>query len=241
MMSRINLLLGGLLVIVVAFSAWVRIDFTVPNIEILPDMKYTAAWQSFSPNPLFKDGKTLQAPVRGTIARGEHPLPFNSSKEDALRAGEELQNPWKNPAPKPQSPSESARKPSTPPAKSDEAPKPEASPVPAVSGPSPMEQSIVRGNRLFRIYCVACHGGTGLGDGLVAQRGFPPPPSLVTGKSLQMKDGQLFHILTYGQGAMAPFAGQISQEQRWDLVSFVRDLQKKNAPTAPGTTPGTTP
>lgn len=238
MMSRINLLLGGLLVIVVAFSAWVRIDFTVPNIEILPDMKYTAAWLSYSPNPLFKDGKTLQVPVLSTIARGEHPLHFTPSKEDALRAGEELQNPWKSPAPKPPISSEiPAKKQSDQPAKPLEEPKPGSNQVPPDLSPSPMEQSIARGGRLFRIYCVACHGGSGLGDGLVAQRGFPPPPSLMTGKSLQMKDGQVFHILTYGQGVMAPFAGQISQEQRWDLVSFIRDLQKKNASATPGATP----
>ena len=40
-----------------------------------------------------------------------------------------------------------------------------------------------------------------------------------------MKDGQLFHILTYGQGSMADFAGQLSPEQRWDAINFVRTMQ----------------
>ena len=50
---------------------------------------------------------------------------------------------------------------------------------------------------------------------------------MLTGKSLQMKDGQLFHILTYGQGSMSPFAAQLSRDSRWDVINFVRDMQQK--------------
>lgn len=250
-MTRINQILTLLLILVVGLAAWVRIDFTVPNIEILPDMKYTVAWQSYAPNPVFADGKTMQAPVAGTIARGERPLHYSASKEDAVRAGEELKNPYHLPTPEsgaaPGEPSQTAE--SSPKESSPKNPKPEegskdptsnqgTQPVTATTPEiSALERSIERGAERFRIYCVACHGPKGMGDGLVAQRGFPPPPSLLTGKSVQMKDGQLFHILTYGQGSMAPFAGQIAQERRWDLINFIRDLQKNNPPTATGTTP----
>ena len=47
-----------------------------------------------------------------------------------------------------------------------------------------------------------------------------------------MKDGQLFHILTYGQGSMAPMAAQLSRDRRWDVINFVRSLQKGVASTA---------
>ena len=49
-----------------------------------------------------------------------------------------------------------------------------------------------------------------------------------------MKDGQLFHILTYGQNNMASYAGQISRDDRWNVIAYVRSLQAKVAPTAPG-------
>ena len=84
-----------------------------------------------------------------------------------------------------------------------------------------------RGGELFQIFCVVCHGPQGLGDGPVTKRGCPPPPSLLTGKSVQMKDGQLFHILTYGQGGMASYASQISPADRWHVINHVRSMQAK--------------
>lgn len=42
-----------------------------------------------------------------------------------------------------------------------------------------------------------------------------------------MKDGQLFHILSYGQGSMSSFAPQLSHARRWDVINFIRDLQSK--------------
>ncbi len=86
-----------------------------------------------------------------------------------------------------------------------------------------------RGAEVFRIFCTSCHGGGGAGDGVVAARGFPPPPSMLTGKSVQMKDGQLFHILTYGQGSMTSFAAQLTPDRRWDVINYVRSLQQQAA------------
>ena len=88
-------------------------------------------------------------------------------------------------------------------------------------------RAIERGAQIYRVCCTVCHGPQGLGDGLVTKRGFPPPPSLLTGKSVQMKDGQLFHILTYGQGGMASYASQISPDDRWKAIVYVRNLQAK--------------
>lgn len=41
-----------------------------------------------------------------------------------------------------------------------------------------------------------------------------------------MKDGQLFHILTYGQGNMPSYATQLSREDRWRVIVHVRSLQQ---------------
>jgi hypothetical protein len=48
-----------------------------------------------------------------------------------------------------------------------------------------------------------------------------------------MKDGQLFHILTYGQASMPDFTGQLSPARRWDGVNYIRNLQANSA--APST------
>jgi mono/diheme cytochrome c family protein len=86
-----------------------------------------------------------------------------------------------------------------------------------------------RGASIFANYCQACHGPGGKGDGLAAQRGVPPPPSLLAEKALRLKDGQIFHILTYGQANMASYASQLAREDRWHVILHVRALQKQAA------------
>ncbi len=84
-----------------------------------------------------------------------------------------------------------------------------------------------RGAFVFSAFCQQCHGPTGLGDGPVARAGFPPPPSLMLDKTRQMPDGQIFHVLTFGQGNMPGHAPQISEEDRWKAVGHIRVLQQK--------------
>lgn len=81
------------------------------------------------------------------------------------------------------------------------------------------------GATVYRVNCAMCHGSQGHGDGPETKRGVPPPPSLITGKSIQMRDGQLMHVLTYGQGGMAAFGSQLTLDERWHVIAFVRELQ----------------
>lgn len=85
--------------------------------------------------------------------------------------------------------------------------------------------ALVRGAFIFNNYCIVCHGTAGLGDGPVTKRGVPPPPSFLLDNALNMKDGQMFHILTLGQKNMASYASQITQEDRWKVIRYVRTLQ----------------
>ena len=61
--------------------------------EYMPNMVYSLAYDSFAPNPVTRDGLTLQRPVRGSIPRGYLPLHYAATPEDAERAGRELRNP----------------------------------------------------------------------------------------------------------------------------------------------------
>jgi mono/diheme cytochrome c family protein len=89
-----------------------------------------------------------------------------------------------------------------------------------------------RGAFVFANFCAECHGATATGNGPVIQRGYPAPPSLLTGKAVSNKDGQLFHILTYGQNNMPSYASQISRQDRWDVITYVRSLQAAQPQTA---------
>lgn len=90
------------------------------------------------------------------------------------------------------------------------------------------EELATSGRELYGIYCTACHGSGGDGDGQVTRRGMTRPPSLHAARALGMADGEMFHVLTHGQGNMASHAAQLSPSERWAVVSHVRRLQERS-------------
>ena len=58
------------------------------------DMYYSKAYETYSPNKNFKDGKNLQKPIEGTISREFTPYPFKDKFGDKTKAGELLKNPF---------------------------------------------------------------------------------------------------------------------------------------------------
>jgi mono/diheme cytochrome c family protein len=91
-------------------------------------------------------------------------------------------------------------------------------------------ENLKRGQTQYNIYCVNCHGNFADGDGNLAGK-LPSPPSLHTQKSLNATDGSYYHILAEGQNsAMPAFDKQISRDDRWRIVQYIRALQRaKNA------------
>ncbi len=87
--------------------------------------------------------------------------------------------------------------------------------------------ALARGAAMFATDCEICHGPAGKGDGTVAQRGFPTPPSLLAPNALRLADGQIFHIITYGQNNMPSYASQIDRDDRWKAILYVRSLQRR--------------
>jgi hypothetical protein len=61
--------------------------------DYMPDMYYSNAYESYSPNPNFSDGMTMRMPVEGTVSRDMVPFPWEKNEEDRLAAGEALSNP----------------------------------------------------------------------------------------------------------------------------------------------------
>lgn len=193
MITKLNIVLMLLFVLLVGTVFLVRRDYTERNIEILPGMVAHVAYPALSGNSATRDGKLMQAPVEGTVARGYAPVPYQATPADARRAGEELRNPL-----------------------------PTADSV----------ATVVRGATVFATMCAPCHGLTGTGDGIIPQRGFPPPPSLFAEQAMKMKDGQMFHVITFGQANMPALAAQVGRDDRWRVISYIRSLQlQHNAST----------
>ena len=94
---------------------------------------------------------------------------------------------------------------------------------------SPIENSdkhIARGEWVYRNYCQVCHGMIGLGDGPVTKQGVPPPPSLLSDTVKNMKDGQLYFIISNGKGNMASYRSQVQREDRWKVIQYLRTMEK---------------
>lgn len=182
---KLNIFLALALVLCIAYGLLVRSQPSRPNVEVLPEMVRTVAYKAYSANPNFADGKTLQEPPPDTIPRGFRSVELQGSEAGAVRAGEELSNPYN------------------------------------------FEDlaAFTRGAFVFRTWCLPCHGATGRGDGPVAMHGFPAPPPFNSEKTLALKDGRMFHILTFGQKNMPSYASQVAEEDRWKAIIYVRSLQ----------------
>lgn len=100
----------------------------------------------------------------------------------------------------------------------------------------PNEPMMLRGQRQFNIYCAPCHGSSGYGNGMVAVRAeallegtWTPPANLhdkvVTGRPV----GHIFNTITNGIRNMPPYGPQITVEDRWAIVLYVRALQRSQA------------
>jgi mono/diheme cytochrome c family protein len=84
-----------------------------------------------------------------------------------------------------------------------------------------------RGAERYHIYCTPCHDARGDGKGILFQRGNIPTASFHQEKILKYPDGQIFDVITNGVGLMAGYKWPIPPADRWAIVAYVRDLQRK--------------
>ncbi len=93
----------------------------------------------------------------------------------------------------------------------------------------PTKENIELGQRKFLTYCSPCHGNFGDGDSRLNGQ-FPNPPTLHSNRARDFSDGLIYHIMTNGQNIMPSYASQITREERWAIVNYIRVLQRaKNA------------
>jgi mono/diheme cytochrome c family protein len=86
--------------------------------------------------------------------------------------------------------------------------------------------SISRGETLFTINCIMCHGETGEGNGPVSGLIANKPANLTLDVTQNKSDGSLFLTLTNGvDGRMPPMVENLTVRDRWDVVNYIRTLQ----------------
>jgi mono/diheme cytochrome c family protein len=182
------------------------------------EMAREPSYRPLEPSSSFADGRSARPLVPGTLPRGR-PLDdaalVNGRKQALAKA----------------SPSASA------------------GPAPATGNPLRLEdfvttfpfpiteEGLIRGRERFTIFCAVCHGPVGNGNGIIVERGYLKPPSYHTDNSrgferwslkVPLRDapvGYYFEVVTQGYGGMPDYATQVSPEDRWKIIAYIRSLQ----------------
>ena len=210
-----------------------------PRLSIWWDMDYQPKFkpQTATSDSLFNDGRSMRKALPGTIARGmldddlryyrgiERELDFASN----TRANTQFVNLLQNEADAQGQAGEEGEQ--------------EAPPEPEWTTTIPEQVEISaatmdRGHQRFNIYCATCHGRDGEGKGLITLRAqalqqgsWVPPTSLFTDDVRKQPVGKLFRTISHGVRRMPGYAQQISVDDRWAIVMYVRALQRQRAAT----------
>jgi mono/diheme cytochrome c family protein len=87
------------------------------------------------------------------------------------------------------------------------------------------EATIERGQERYNVYCTPCHSRVGNGDGMIVQRGYRPAGNFHTDRLRNAPLGHFFAVITNGYGAMPDYSAQLTPEDRWAVVAYIRALQ----------------
>jgi mono/diheme cytochrome c family protein len=211
----IFLLLGVLMIAALGFRGS---KSTAPPLEIFPDMVRQPKVRPQAPLGFFADNRGMRPPVAGTI-----PMGYQMPRAGAPPAG--VGTPDAAPGRPYDDISFSAGTDYMSTGKMGAA---WGTRIPVEVTPQFME----RGAERYAINCAICHGATGAGDGIIKQYGMATIVSLVDDRITNMPDGQIFDTITHGRNTMMSYGGQVTVNDRWAIIAYLRALQRSQRATA---------
>ena len=84
-----------------------------------------------------------------------------------------------------------------------------------------------KGKVLYQKMCVVCHGNSGKGDGVGAVSLSTKPADHTASYVQSISDGALYWMITNGKSPMPGYKTSLTDEQRWQLVDYIRELGRK--------------
>ena len=97
---------------------------------------------------------------------------------------------------------------------------------PVAAFPYPVTRELLRrGQQRYDVFCSPCHDRAGTGRGMIVARGYKQPSSYHIDRLRQAPVGYFYDVVTRGFGVMPSYAAQVTPEDRWAIVAYVRALQ----------------
>ena len=94
----------------------------------------------------------------------------------------------------------------------------------------PSQSDLPGARKLYLDKCAECHGDSGKGDGSQARMYDPQPSNFTDAAHMNsISDGELFYKISLGHRPMPAFKKRFTEEQRWQLVLFLRWLAQSNS------------
>jgi mono/diheme cytochrome c family protein len=195
---------GSLLAFSMALRARNDLNKKEPRIHLIQDMDNMPKVKHQVASPLFADGRAERQPVAGTVGRGRLQLDDHRYRGFSLDA---------------------------------------AGKATFYDGfPADLEineQLLARGQKMYNITCSLCHGKDGFGNGPINIRAnkvagvngtaWVAPTSLHDDTVKARANGHLYNTVNIGIRNMAGYGTQLSVEDRWAVVAYVRALQLSDA------------
>ena len=89
------------------------------------------------------------------------------------------------------------------------------------------ERVLNAGRQIFAQLCSVCHGKVGAGDGITAAALNPKPANLTSVAFQEQSDGTIYYKIMEGRPPMPGFKTQLSEQQAWAIVHYIRSLKIK--------------
>jgi hypothetical protein len=95
------------------------------------------------------------------------------------------------------------------------------------NNPMPITREFLdRGRQRFTINCSPCHGATADGNGITKKIGaMLVVANLHDKRIVELADGELFYVITNGRNNMGAYGANVTVEDRWAIIAYLRALQ----------------